>query len=85
MRQPLLTALFLFWFSCTGALGHSRTVEQKLKELDETLEQKAVFDARKEETIRHLRCHPMLLVCSFKTLEGGGGSFHPLLFENENN
>lgn len=55
MRQPLLTALFLFWFSCTGALGHSRTVEQKLKELDETLEQKAVFDARKEENIRHLR------------------------------
>ncbi len=55
MRQPLLIVLFLCWAACSGALGHGRTVEQKLKELDDALEQKAVFDAHKEERMSLLR------------------------------
>ncbi len=52
MRIPTIIALLL----CSlPAWGHTQNVEKKLRELDVTLENKAEYDARKEEKIGLLR------------------------------
>lgn len=54
MNRPTLLMLFLC-LSLGTAWGHSREIEQKLREVDATLEKKAEYDARKEERIDRLR------------------------------
>ena len=49
---------FLISFLCLSlvtAWGHNQDVEQKLREVDATLEKKAEYDARKDERINRLR------------------------------
>ncbi len=52
-------ATFLMLFLCvsmgTAWGGHNREIEQKLREVDATLEAKADYDSRKEERINQLR------------------------------
>ena len=54
MNRPTFLMLFLC-LSLGTAWGHNREIEQKLREVDATLENKADYDARKEERINRLR------------------------------
>lgn len=54
MNRPVFLILFLC-LSIGTAGGHKREIEKKLRELDAALEEKALFDAGKEERINRLR------------------------------
>lgn len=54
MKQPLLV-LILLCSSLVAGWGHSKEVEEKLRELDLTLERESGYDAQKEEKIGLLR------------------------------
>ena len=54
MNRPVFLMLFLC-LSMGTAWGHNHEIEQKLREVDATLEEKANYDASKEERINRLR------------------------------
>lgn len=54
MNRPVFLMLFLC-LSMGTAWGHNHEIEQKLREVDAALEQKADYDASKEERINRLR------------------------------
>lgn len=54
MNRPFILIIFLC-LSVLTAWGHNREIEQKLREVDSTLAQKADYDASKDERINRLR------------------------------
>ena len=55
---PMNRPIFLITVLCLSAItawGHDKNIEQKLQQVDATLEKKADYDARKDERINRLR------------------------------